>query len=397
MSVAAAIPKAAAARVPTRHAPVATLEIARTMAAAEADWRELEHGVAIMTPFQRFDFLNAWQRSIGEHEGREPLIVIARDEDHRPTFLLPLCVNRSGSVVKAQFLGGKHATFNMPIWRRDIVDTVSDADVAAIIQAIRDADPTIAIIELLRQPDEWRSIRNPFSRLQRQLSVNNCPILDLPPQADPTALVSASMRRRLKSKERKLQKLPGFRSYVAYTDAEIDRALEAFFRFKPARMAELNLPNVFAEPAVERFIRDGCHKELPGGGRAIQIHALACESEIIALYAGVADGERLSMMFNTYTTSENARHSPGLILIRNIIDHSARQNYRVIDLGVGDEDYKRLFCKTNQPLYDSFIAGNRSGALPTAVISWMSSVKRLIKTNTIARSLASRVRRLLPR
>jgi len=84
---------------------------------------------------------------------------------------------------------------------------------------------------------------------------------------------------------------------------------------------EQGLPDVFAEPGVADFIRTACLTSLPGGGRAIDIHALTSDTEIIALFAGVADEHRFSMMFNTYTMSENSRFSPGLILMRNIIDH----------------------------------------------------------------------------
>jgi len=50
-------------------------------------------------------------------------------------------------------------------------------------------------------------------------------------------------------------------------------------------MAEQKLPDVFAEPGVEDFIRAACLTALPGGGRAIDIHALTCDEEIIALFA----------------------------------------------------------------------------------------------------------------
>ena len=83
-------------------------------------------------------------------------------------------------------------------------------------------------------------------------------------------------------------------------------------------------PNVFAEPGVEDFIRGACMARLAGGGRVIDIHALECDDEVIAIFAGVADGHRFSMMFNTYTMSGNSRFSPGLILMRNIIDALCR-------------------------------------------------------------------------
>ncbi len=58
------------------------------------------------------------------------------------------------------------------------------------------------------------------------------------------------------------------------------------------------------------------------------------------------------MMFNTYTMSEQARHSPGLILLRCIVDHYAGQGYRSLDLGIGSDDYKRMFCKDDEPIFD---------------------------------------------
>jgi len=65
---------------------------------------------------------------------------------------------------------------------------------------------------------------------------------------------------------------------------------------------------------------------------------------VIAVYAGVADRHRFSMMFNTYTMSDNSRYSPGLILMRNIVDHYAARGYCALDLGsIGR--YKRQFCR----------------------------------------------------
>ena len=94
---------------------------------------------------------------------------------------------------------------------------------------------------------------------------------------------------------------------------------------------------------------------LAGGGHAIDIHALECDEEVIAIFAGVADGHRFSMMFNTYTMSASSKYSPGLILMRDIIDHYAGRGYRALDLGIGSDDYKRLFCKSDEPIFDSFL------------------------------------------
>jgi CelD/BcsL family acetyltransferase involved in cellulose biosynthesis len=229
--------------------------------------------------------------------------------------------------------------------------------------------------------------------LPHQPSINGCPVMMMPPGAAPAALISNSLRRRLKTKEAKLKALPGYRYHLAGTEAEIARLLDWFFRTKPMRMAEQRLPNVFAEPGVEDFIRGACMAKLADGGRAIAIHALECDEEVIALFAGVADGDRFSMMFNTYTISEHARFSPGLILMRYIVDDYARRGYGALDLGIGSDDYKRMFCKADEPIFDSFIPLSLRGRPAAAVMSAANRAKRLVKQNQTLFHLAQALRR----
>lgn len=155
--------------------------------------------------------------------------------------------------------------------------------------------------------------------------------------------------------------------------------------------AEQKLPNVFAEPGVEQFIRSAC-LALRGDSRTIDIHALECDDEVIALFAGVADGQRFSMMFNTYTTSENARYSPGLILMRYIIDRYAERGYNSLDLGIGSDDYKRMFCKSDEAIFDSFVPLTSRGRLAAAAMSSLNHGKRLVKQNQMLLDLARRLR-----
>jgi CelD/BcsL family acetyltransferase involved in cellulose biosynthesis len=233
--------------------------------------------------------------------------------------------------------------------------------------------------------------------LPSQASVNDCPLMTIAPDAPPTARISNSFRRRLKGKERKLQSLPGYRYGVAATDAEIKRLLDWFFLVKPLRMAEQKLPNVFAEPGVEEFVRGACMGQVPGGGRAIDIHALECDDEVIAIFAGVADGHRFSMMFNTYTMSDNSRVSPGLILMRNIVDHHAERGYRALDLGIGSDDYKRQFCKGDEPIFDCFIPLSRRGKMAAAAMSGINRAKHLVKHSPALLHMAQKLRGALAR
>jgi CelD/BcsL family acetyltransferase involved in cellulose biosynthesis len=358
---------------------IARVQIFDDMQAVEDIWRQLEAPEQLFTPYQRFDFLATWQKHVGVSRNLKPFIVVAYDAERQPLMLLPLALKREGCVRVARFLGGKHATFNMPIWRRDFVTAASTADLDAVWNAIRNHAEPVDIIALTQQPQRWQGLINPMSQLPGQASVNACPLMPITPNAAPSELVSNSFRRRLKGKERKLQVLPGYRYVRATSDADIKRLLDAFFVIKPARMAAQKLPNVFADPGVEDFVRNACTTRLADGSHAIEIHALDSDEETIAIFAGVADDRRFSMMFNTYTMSANARYSPGLILIRDIIDYYAGRGYTSLDLGIGTDDYKQLFCKSSEPIFDSFLALNARGKLAGVGMSALSHAKRLVK------------------
>jgi CelD/BcsL family acetyltransferase involved in cellulose biosynthesis len=368
---------------------VAGVDIVRDLEAAEPVWRGFEK--QFCTPYQRFDFLAAWQRQVGAREGLTPFIVIGHDGERRPLFVLPLALETALGVRCAKFMGGKHATFNMALWDRDFAAAVTAADLRTMVSAIA-AHGEADVLALHQEPLRWRDLPNPLALLPHQSSVNDCPLLAIEPGAERATLISNSFRRRLKGKERKLQQLAGYRYQVAATDADVARLLNWFFRVKPQRMAEQKLPNVFAEPGVEDFVRTACLTELPGGGRVIDIHALECDDEVIAIFAGVADGHRFSMMFNTYTMSGNAKFSPGLILMRNIIDHYAALNYRAFDLGIGSDEYKRLFCKSDEPIFDSFIPLTWRGRPAASAMSGVVSAKRLVKRNPALFDLAQCLR-----
>jgi len=392
MSMAAAIDRRTAdAPAWPRASRIASIEVISDLAQAEPIWRMLEADFQASTPYQRFDFLSIWQQQVGERQNVQPFIVIAYDGDRQPLLLLPLARTRHYGVCIASFMGGKHANLKMGVWGKDFAAEANAADLDALLAGIRKLCQADVLL-LTQQPQRWRGLTNPFVLLPHQPSVNGCPVLKMEPGSPPQEFVSNALRRRLKHKERKLQTLPGYRYHVASSEAEIARLMDWFFLTKPQRMAEQRLPNVFAEPGVEDFVRKACVTQLASGRRAIEIHALECEQEVIALFAGVADGFRFSMMFNTYTMSHHSRYSPGLILIRNIADYYAALGYRVLDLGIGTDDYKRQFCKSDEPIFDSFIPLSLRGRFAASAMSAVCRGKRLVKHNRMLLWLAQRLR-----
>jgi CelD/BcsL family acetyltransferase involved in cellulose biosynthesis len=380
------------ARTDAMSPAIAHVEVFNRLSDAEAIWRGMETPDHRFTPFQSFNFVSAWQTEVGEREDVRPYIVAFFDAERRPLMLLPLGVRHENGARVASFFGDKHSTFNMPLLARDFATLAGKPDIAAAIDLLRTCPDRPDLLALARQPHRWVDIANPIALLPTRESVNVCPVLTLEPGAAPADRISNSFRRRLKGKERKLQALAGYRYFVPETDADIARILEAFFAIKPQRMAAAKLPDVFVDPGVRDFIFKACLARQPDGAPTIVIHALECDEEVIAIFAGVADGHRFSMMFNTYTMSENAKFSPGLILLRYIIDSYADSGYGKLDLGIGSDEYKRLFCKDDEPIFDSFLPLTLKGSIAALGLSSLTFAKRFVKRTPALAQMAQALR-----
>jgi CelD/BcsL family acetyltransferase involved in cellulose biosynthesis len=372
---------------------IARIEIHHELEPVQAIWRELESPREFSTPYQRFDFLSAWQRHLGARQNDLPYIIVGYDHAGTPVMVMPLILSRLWGARIAHFMGGKHAAFNMPLWRRSFAERADEDQVRALFRMLKTSDLRPDVYAFAQQPGEWRGLRNPFATLPRQSNPNACPRIILTPNAKPNERISASTRHRLRGKERKLQALPGYRYHIARTRADVTRLLDAFFRDKRKRMALQHLPNVFSMPGVEEFVREICANGIDSGEPLVRLHALECDEEVIAVFSGMADEHRFSMMFNTYTLSGNARYSPGLILIRHIIDEYAAAGHFALDLGVGDADYKTMFCKDNEPLFDTFLPMTNRGTVVAAALAIRGHAVGWVKRRPWLFHIAQRFRR----
>ena len=148
---------------------IARVEIFDDMAAAEPHWRALERAQTLATPYQRYDFLTIWQRHVGATAGITPFIVVAFNAMGTPLFLWPFGCHKVGSLRVVEFLGGKHANFNMGLWRRDAAAKISADDLRAVLSRLAGrAD----IVKLVNQPLTWAGSTNPFALLPQQRSAN---------------------------------------------------------------------------------------------------------------------------------------------------------------------------------------------------------------------------------
>ncbi|RAI42845.1 GNAT family N-acetyltransferase [Rhodoplanes roseus] len=387
-------PAAPARAAVATEPPFADLVVAETLAEAAPAWRALAAQNAVATPFQRFEWIDAWQRHVGDPAGQRPLVVIGRDRGGAPAFLWPFVVTR-GAVTVARFPGGTHSGLNMGVWRPDAAAAMTgDAVRDALVRTGRRHG--IDAFAFTRQPRRWRGLDNPFATLPSQPSVDDVPAVTFPAgtvEEVLRAVMTRDMRGRLRTKERKLEKLDGYRYHRIATAEDAGRVLDAFLAQKAAHFAVQGIPDVFAEPGIAAFLHESCRTGLTEGWPRVELHALEGGGEVIAVMGGVADPHRFSCMFNSYTTSENGRWSPGLILITHILRDCAERGLESFDLGPGAASYKAFFCREPENLFDSVVGVSLRGRAVAVALATMAAAKRRAKESPLVMSLVQRLRR----
>ncbi|MFD1701788.1 GNAT family N-acetyltransferase [Methylopila henanensis] len=386
---------AAGTETPAATPAFATVEVHRSIEAVEDEWRALLGG-GVATPYQTPDFLGAWSANAGKLEGVAPLIVVARDADARPTALLPLGVKRRFGLQVASFLGGTHVNYNMPVFRAGRLGLFTPAETRRLMRLAAEKGG-VDVFALANQPRSWRGQPNPLTALPDQPSPDFAysgrlaPSIEEHLQRHTSAKTRSAQRRKL----RRFEEHGPVRIFRADSEHDRARVLDAYFRQKAQRLAARGIDNVFAEPGVEAFIRAAAG--LDGSRQAIDLYGFDVGGEIAATFGVIADSRRMCGMFNSITSCDLARYSPGELLLNFMVEDAIGRGLQEFDLGVGAAPYKALHCPDVDPLFDSVFGVSAAGRLAAAAIGGKRALKAWVKSSPRAYALATRLRRLRAR
>ncbi|HEU4659519.1 MAG TPA: GNAT family N-acetyltransferase [Pseudolabrys sp.] len=393
--------------IPLRHTPVseitndssrhvARVELFDTFDAAEPYWHMLERQGALATPYQRYEFMELWHHHMGAAAGVSPAIVVGFSRANRPLFLWPFGRRLFAKCRILEFLGGKHANFNMGLWHRDIASAIDDIEIrAAMAQLYGEADA----LWLTNQPLTWQGATNPFALLPHQPSADFGFSGPLSHDFDGLlrARTNSEMRKKLRKKLRALSEF-GVVNFERVNDAETaSRVLDTFFKQKSERMQARGISDVFAAPEVRRFLEALAVGRTAKGERLIELYSLSVGGVIVATFGGTVGGNRFCGMFNSIISGRLSHESPGELLLHNIVRDCCERGLSTFDLGVGQAQYKNLFCGNADPLFDSFLPLTTRGAVLSRLAQSMAIAKRLIKHTPALWSLVRGARLLRAR
>jgi len=379
-----------------RAIEIAHVDVFEDFAAAAPIWERLTREAAATTPFSRREWVEHWYQHVGAANGLTPLIVVVNDRRGEPLCLLPLACRRGRFFTVARYFGGRHSQLNMGLWRLDAAAMMTAEDLNAVFATVAERHG-IDLFVLLNQPPSWDGRRNPLAQLAHQPSPDEVFSIDFNGETGEQVIktrLKSALRGLLKSKENKLKQLAGYRYFRAANADEADRLLAAFFVQKAAHMRAQGVANAFSEQGMDECLRAACTQGLESGNPAIELHALEGGGEVLAVMGGIASPRRFSSMFNSYTLTEHARWSPGLILISHLVRHCADRGIASYDLGAGYAPYKRFFCRTAEPLFDSFLSFSERGHVAAVACRGAFTLKRWIKSTGPLWAVARLARRM---
>jgi len=375
---------------------LARVAVFDTFKSAEPYWRMLERQNTLATPYQRYEFMSLWHRHIGAGAGVTPFIIVGFDSKSTPLFLWPFGRRTVAQLHVVEFLGGKHANFNMGLWDREAASAIDEIDLRA---ALNQLDGSADALLLANQPLTWQGATNPLALLPHQSSANfgfSGPLAD-DFESLLRARTNSAMRKKMRKKQRALTEYGTVTFERVIDSAAARRVLDTFFKQKNERMHARGICDVFAAPEVRRFVEAATMERTAQGQPVIELYALSVGGVIAATFGGTVAGDRFCGMFNSIISGRLSHESPGELLLLEVVRDCCGRGLTTFDLGVGEAQYKGLFCSNADPLFDSFLPLTHAGALLTGAARMTALVKRTIKHTPALWSIVRATRRLRAR
>lgn len=137
-------------------------------------------------------------------------------------------------------------------------------------------------------------------------------------------------------KERKLEREVGPISFCEHTDS--GDVFDQLIAWKQQQYAASGMTDLFGFAWTRKLLEQILAAQSPEfRGRLATLHV---GERLVAVHLGMQSGAVLHSWFPAYD-HDLSKYSPGLILLANLAKHAAAAGIRRIDLGRGDEQFKR--------------------------------------------------------
>jgi CelD/BcsL family acetyltransferase involved in cellulose biosynthesis len=115
-----------------------------------------------------------------------------------------------------------------------------------------------------------------------------------------------------------------------------------------------------------------------------QLAYLKVSGEVIATAWNLIAGTRLYYMMTSYENGKWSKHSPGLLLLEDLVTRSSLNGIEIFDFGIGDEAYKLKWQETELPLWSAILPNSLLGWAWLAVEKVLKDAKKALPRRMVA-------------
>lgn len=359
-----------------------------TIEAAEAPWRELEKK-AVLTPYQRYDWIKALVDTRGPGKARCAVAVVYSGE--RPVALFPFEITRRFGVRTAGLIGANIGNAGWLLMERDVASSLTPEVMTGLLAQIGKQAGGLDMVVLLNQPESWLGLANPLLGFPHQPAPDYLYLASLGQEGAVESLSGKRLRNVLRGKRRLEEAMGPVVLRRAECVADIAKVHATFLEQRGARFAQMGVRNVFADDWFVEFFKHAAATSLGSDRPALRFHALHAGNEIVATSCGTCAGMHYSQYINSTTSGPAARYSLMGILMHELVAELASSGITSIDMGLGDFDYKADWTERHI-VYDAAIPVTLAGRVAAPALLGLRHLKRTIKQNDKLFAIVKRLR-----
>jgi CelD/BcsL family acetyltransferase involved in cellulose biosynthesis len=369
--------------------PDVQLSLHSGLVEVEAEWRTFEMQ-ADCTAFQSFDWLSAWQRHIGTGEGRQPAIVVGR-QNGQTLFILPLMLS-AGTLRRVEWLGEFLINAGAPLLARDFAKRVSAAQFKVLwgeIEALLRGHLNHDLLDLGKIPETVGAQANPMRALAMTPHANDSYLVRLTGTPNGTcngtwdefyaAKRSSSWRKTDKKKRNRLAKFGDVQFATVTERADIERTIDALIEQKKSSYASLGVANMFEWPGYRDFYIDLATDPKRHG--LVHVSNVSVGGTIVAASFGLTMHGNYDYVLAGYSMGEMEACSPGTIHLQELMKLFLDRGFATFDFNIGDEPYKREWFDVETTMFDYVAPATLRGQAAAATMRVSREIKRFIKRN----------------
>ena len=295
-------------------------------------WERLLHTGETDTVFLTWE----WQRVWWEVFGRGELLLVVAERDGEVTALAPLYTDE-GMIY---FVGSGGSDY------LDFIGDTSDPDVLdALLETAREYVPGFLGFEFYMLLDSSRT----GARLEaaaKRLGLDCCNFDDLAAPAlnlfrQPDVAQAATKKKSLVRHENYFRREGTLVIQHACEAEVVLPQLEEFFAQHIARWAATDSPSLFLNPAWRTFYQRWTEAASKRGW--LRFMRVEWNGQPIAFHFGF-NYQGQFMWYKPSFEIAQARHSPGEVLLRQLLLAAIDEGAHVFDFGIGDEEFKYRFA-----------------------------------------------------